>query len=141
MVARPAPMMAPPMMPRGPVLAPRFAAAPVMPAPVLGPVMGMGPRFGQAGAPVLQQSGPMAGSYGSTVGADGTYWEKVSGPTAMGDTIATSIICKRKLPTRVVNPIVNVPVPVPVAVPHGCETAPVKHGARYKNTAPGRWIH
>lgn len=141
MVARPAPMMAPPMMPRVHVMAPRFAAAPFMPVPVMGPMMGMGPRFGQAGAPILQQSGPMAGSFGSTVGADGTYWEKVSGPTAMGDTIATSIICKRKLPTRVVNPIINVPVPVPVAVPQGCETAPAPHGARYNKPAPGRWIH
>jgi len=101
-----------------------------------------GPSFGQPGAPLLQQSGPMAGSYGSSVAPDGTYWEKVSGPTAFGDTIATQVICKRKLPTRVVNPIVNVPVPVPVPVP-GCETMNVPHahiGGRHAHNTAGRWI-
>ena len=71
------------------------------------------PRFGQAGAPIAQGDG----TYSSTVGADGSYWEKVSGPTVMGSTIATSVICKRKLPTQVVNPTVGVPYPVPVPVP------------------------
>ncbi|CAM3835313.1 hypothetical protein [Litorimonas haliclonae] len=60
-----------------------------------------------AGAPVLQSNG----TYGSTVGADGTYWEKTSGPTFFGDTLATQVICKRKVETQVVNPVVGVPVP------------------------------
>lgn len=62
---------------------------------------------GLAGAPVLQNNG----TYGSTVGADGTYWEKTSGPTFFGDTLATQVICKRKVETRVVNPVIGVPVP------------------------------
>ena len=73
------------------------------------------PRYsagGLAGAPVLQNNG----TYGSTVGADGTYWEKVSGPTFFGDTMATQVICKRKVETQVVNPVVGVPVPT-------CDTA------------------
>lgn len=107
-------------------------------------------NFGQAGAPMLQQTGPFAGSYGSTVGQDGTYWEKVSGPTSFGDTIATQVICKRQLPQRTVNPVVNVPYPVPVQIaqPQGC--APVPHnlhhyegrqhqGGRYGHAEQGRW--
>ena len=121
--------------------------APQMRAPGLMNTQGLmlaptrrGPSFGQPSAPVLQQSGPMAGSYGSSVAGDGTYWEKVSGPTAFGSTIATSVICKRKLPTRTINPVIGVPVPVPVAVHQGCETdhAP---SARYAPSVPGRWIH
>ncbi len=98
-----------------------------------------GPSFGQPGAPVLQQSGPLAGSYGSSVAPDGTYWEKVSGPTSFGSTVATQVICKRQLPRRTVNPVVNVPVPVPVPVQHGCQTVAVPAG-RYGQSAPGRWI-
>ena len=93
------------------------------------PMMG-GQPFGQAGAPRLQRGGPMDGTYGSTVGQDGSYWEKVSGPTFMGDTLATSVICKRKLPTQVVNPVVPVPYPVPVAVPAGCQEVKLP-GGRY----------
>jgi len=126
--------------------APMFSA-PQMRAPGLMPTQGlrlaptrMGPSFGQPSAPVLQQSGPMAGAYGSNVASDGSYWEKVSGPTAFGDTIATSVICKRKIPTRVVNPLVGVPTPVPVPVPHACETSHAPAG-RYGQSAPGRWIH
>ena len=68
------------------------------------------PQYGApqlAGAPVLQSNG----TYGSTVGSDGTYWEKASGPTFFGDTLATQVICKRKVETQVVNPVVGVPVP------------------------------
>jgi len=114
-------------------VAPRMMMAPP-PAPYMGQ-----PPMGQAGAPVLQHSGPMAGSYGSSVGHDGTYWEKVSGPTSFGNTVATSVICKRKLPTQVVNPVIGVPTPVPVPVQQGCETVKVP-GGRYGQSAPGRWV-
>lgn len=123
------------------------APAPQMQAPGLMNTQGLtlaptrpGPSFGQPGTPVLQQSGPMAGSYGSSVAHDGSYWEKVSGPTAFGSTVATQVICKRKLPTQVVNPVVGVPVPVPVQVQPGCEQAAAPAG-RYGHSAPGRWIH
>jgi len=121
-----------------------YMAAPQMRAPGLTNTQGLslaptrvGPSFGQPSTPVLQQSGPMAGAYGSSVAGDGTYWEKVSGPTAFGSTVATQVICKRKLPTQTVNPVIGVPVPVPVPVQQGCQTAPVQHG----HSAPGRWIH
>lgn len=143
-----------------PQMAPRMMMAPP-PAPYMGQ-----PAMGQAGAPVLQHSGPMAGSFGSSVGQDGTYWEKVSGPTSFGNTLATSVICKRKLSTQVVNPVIGVPTPVPVPVRQGCQSidqnlapyesgnshphsahhnhapmphAPHPHSAHH--TAPGRWIH
>ena len=132
-----------PMMAASQLRAPRFAAPHVMQTQGLrlAPTR-MGPSFGQPGAPVLQQSGPMAGTYGSTVGANGTYWEKVSGPTAFGNTIATSVICKRQLPRQVVNPVVGVPVPVPVLAQQGCQQvgAPAAN-SRYGQNAPGRWMH
>jgi len=99
-----------------------------------------GPSFGQPGAPVMQHSGPMAGAYGSSVGQDGTYWEKTSGPTAFGNTVATQVICKRQLPRQVVNPVIGVPTPVPVPVQQACKT-PQAASARYGQSAPGRWIH
>ena len=85
------------------------------------------PQYGApqlAGAPVLQSNG----TYGSTVGSDGTYWEKASGPTFFGDTLATQVICKRKVETQVVNPVVGVPVPTCQTsqphVPHTGHIAP-----------------
>ncbi len=95
--------------------------------------------FGQPGAPVLQRSGPMAGSYGSSVAGDGSYWEKVSGPTAFGNTIASQVICKRQLPRQVVNPVIGVPTPVPVPVQQTCQNVQAPAG-RYGSNAPGRWI-
>lgn len=122
----------------------------VMPGTYTAPVSAMGfapqqpQNFGRAGAPVLQQSGPFAGSFGSTVGQDGTYWEKVSGPTSFGDTIATQVICKRQLPQRTVNPVVNVPYPVPVQVAQQQGCVPIHQGhqhqaGRYGHAEQGRW--
>ena len=132
-----------PMLARPQVRGPQFGTAGLMQTQglMLAPTR-QGPSFGQPSAPVLQQSGPFAGSYGSNVGANGTYWEKVSGPTAFGDTIATSVICKRQLPRQVVNPVVGVPVPVPVPVQQGCQqVGAVSGNSRYGQNAPGRWIH
>jgi hypothetical protein len=116
---------------------------PVMSQTMMAPRMMMAApaaRFmGQPSAPVLQQSGPMAGNYASSVGRDGTYWEKVSGPTTFGSTVATSVICKRQLPSRVVNPVIGVPVPVPTPVQQGCATTQLPAG-RYGQNVPGRWI-
>ena len=112
-------------------VAPRpVMAAPMMSAPMMG---------GQATAPVLTENG----TYASNVGADGTYWEKTSGPTMFGSTMATSVICKRKLPTQVVNPVVNVPYAVPTPVPT-CGPVPHAmhqgHNARYGQPM-SRWIN
>jgi len=119
-----------------------YAAAPAMGAVTLpdtymaAPAMGMG---GQATAPVLTQNG----TYASNVGADGTYWEKTSGPTMFGNTMATQVICKRKLPTQVVNPVVNVPYAVPTPVPT-CGPAPhaphAGHNTRYGQHHGSRWV-
>ena len=91
--------------------------------------------FAQASAPILQQSGA---NY-TPVANDGTYWEKVSGPTRFGNTVATSVICKRQVQRRVINPIIGVPVAVPVAVPAGCQNVRAQAG-RYSQGAAGRWI-
>ena len=102
------------------------------------PMVGM--VGGQATAPVLTQNG----TYASNVGSDGTYWEKTSGPTMFGNTMATQVICKRKLPTQVVNPVVNVPYAVPTAVPScgpGSYAAPVGPVTRYEQSPRGRWTY
>jgi len=117
-------------------------AAPAQPAPVVTAPFVAAPTFGaQATAPV--QAGN--GVYASNVGADGTYWEKTSGPTFFGDTLATQVICKRQLPTQVVNPVVNVPYAVPTPVPTVCGPAPhaphAGHSARYAQPQGGRWTY
>ena len=124
-----------------------YSAAPAMGAVTLpgtfasGPAMGMSAPMmgGQATAPVMTANG----TYASNIGADGTYWEKTSGPTMFGDTMATQVICKRKLPTQVVNPVVNVPYAVPTPVPT-CGPAPhgmhPGHNTRYGQEVMGRWV-
>jgi len=65
-----------------------------------------------------------AASPSTPVAADGTYWEKVSGPTLFGNTLATQVICKRQAPVRPVQiqrQVVRPVIPVPVAVPVHCE--------------------
>jgi len=98
-----------------------------------------------------------AGTPYTGVDASGGYWEKVSGVTRFGDTIATQVICRRQAPQpkaqvqqqRVVRPVIGVPVPVPTPVPYtvnvpvagvqGCIPAPVHGGiARYGFSGQGR---
>lgn len=114
-----------------------YTASPAM--GMAAPMMGRQIMGGQATAPVLTENG----TYASNVGADGTYWEKTSGPTMFGNTMATQVICKRKLPTQVVNPVVNVPYAVPTAVPT-CGPAPhgmhKGHNARYGQQHGNRWV-
>jgi len=89
----------------------------------MSPIMaqGMSSSAAQPSAPVAVGNGTFA----SNVAPDGTYWEKTSGMTMMGDTVATQIICKRQLPRQVVNPVVNVPVPVPTRVVNPVVRVPV----------------
>jgi len=115
-------------------------SAPMMPAPMPAPMMPAPMMGGQATAPVLTQNG----TYASNVSADGTYWEKTSGPTMFGNTMATQVICKRKLPTQVVRPVVNVPYPVPTPAPTcgpGSYAAPAGPVARYEQAPKGRWTY
>jgi len=105
---------------------------------------------GLSAAPV--NSGPVqttTGLYASSVAPDGTYWEKTSGPTVFGSTIATQVICRRQLPTKTVRPVVGVPTPVPVPVQTGCVAAPHAahpgHGMHLAGgsygASNGRWTH
>ncbi len=76
---------------------------------------------------------------GGEMSGNGTYWEKVSGPTMMGNTMATQIICKRQAEqVRVERPVYGVPVPVPTAVPM-CERAPMPMAMPH--LAGGRYGH
>ena len=103
--------------PSVPVMQNSFVSAPAPQLPVLAGGASIPTGFpGAAGAPVPQADGTFA----SRVGADGTYWEQVSGVTALGNTVATSVICKRALPVQTVNPQVGVPFPVPVPVADNC---------------------
>lgn len=105
-----APMMQPPVMQRQmvqrPMMQPPVMRAPVMQRPMMQPSIPTG-HPGAAGAPYQISNG----RYGATVGADGTYWEKVSGPTQFGNTVATQVICKRRLPRPAPTPH---PVPQPM---------------------------
>ena len=68
-------------------------------------------------------SGPSTPSGNVVGGVDGSggYWEKVSGLTMFGDTVATSVVCRRQAPqktSQIVSPVYGVPQPVPTAVPY-----------------------
>ena len=81
-----------------------------------------------AGSIAAQPSTPLAvgnGTFASNVAPDGTYWEKTSGLTTFGDTVATQVICKRQLPRQVVNPVVQIPVAVPTRVVNPVVPVPV----------------
>lgn len=92
--------------------APVAVQAPAYRAPAISAPIVSAPYGGQATRPVTNGNG----IYASNVGADGTYWEKTSGLTTFGSTVATEVICKRQLPRQTVNPVVPVPVAVPTRV-------------------------
>jgi len=135
----PAPVMPAPIMP-APIAQAPIVQAPVMSAPVAQAPMPVGGFPATPPAPVKTSNG----LYASGVAADGTYWEKVSGPTRFGDTIATQVICKRALPTETINPVVGVPTPVPYPVecgPTHVGHSPAAHNSRYTDgLAGGQWI-
>lgn len=85
-----------------PMPAPRPMPAPARPQ--LGPV----PIRAFTTPPVPQAQGTIV----SPVGIDGSYWEKVSGPTLVGGLTATEVLCKRQLPAPP-NPVYGVPQPMP----------------------------
>lgn len=67
--------------------------------------------------------GASAPSGNAITGVDGSggYWEQVSGLTMFGDTVATSVVCRRQAPqttAQVVSPVYGVPQPVPTPVPY-----------------------
>lgn len=87
------PVMQAPMMMRPPMMQRPMMPQPMMQRPMMQPSIPTG-YPGAAGAPYQMSNG----RYGSRVGADGTYWDKVSGPTRYGNTVATQVICKRRMP-------------------------------------------
>jgi len=85
-------------------------------------------------SPVSSVSSPTISSASSNpttpVDSTGGYWEQVSGLTMFGDTVATSVVCRRQAPApqpqvRVVRPVVGVPQAVPTPVPYFVDV-PVK---------------
>lgn len=69
---------------------------------------------------------PQTNVYPGSMNSNGTYYEKVSGPTTMGGMQATQVICARQAPqVRVQSPIIGVPSPVPTPVPSVCQSVPV----------------
>ena len=108
-------------------------AAPIIPAmPNLagqnmlagGPQMGGAPAGAQYLGSVVtgQTTTGGAPSENAISGVDGSggYWEKVSGLTMFGDTVATSVVCRRQAPAKtqqVVSPVYGIPQPVPTPVP------------------------
>ena len=73
------------------------------------------------------------------------YWEKVSGPTMFGNTMASQVICKRSGgQVNVERPVIGVPQPVPhaVPVPIGC-AAPMGMSSHQLAGGPvsGRYGH
>ncbi len=90
---------------------------------------------------------PQGNVYPGSMAGDGTYYEKVSGPTMMGGMQATQVICKRQAPRlQVQSPVIGLPTPVPTGVVESCQSvpmpmapAPVMSGTqRYGTSAPQR---
>lgn len=83
------------------------------------------------------------------VDGSGGYWEKVSGVTRFGDTIATQVICRRQAPQptvqRRVHNVIGVPVPVQTPVPYAVDVqqncAPVGENlGRYGHSPQGQSV-
>ena len=96
------------------------------------PVLNQGYR--PAGRPVRTANG----TYAAPVGSDGTYWEKTSGLTTIGGHVATEVLCKRTLPSQVVNPVIGVPTPVCTTPGHGPHAAhgPLQGPANFGAAVP-----
>lgn len=65
-------------------------------------------------------SAPSGNVVGGVDGGGG-YWEQVSGLTMFGDTVATSVVCRRQATQQtqqVVSPVYGIPQPVPTPVPY-----------------------
>ncbi len=88
------------------------------PAPVMSGNVMSGNVIGMVSNTVTMA--PETNVYPGSMSADGTYYEKVSGPTMVGGMQATQVICRRQAPkVNVQSPVVGVPTPVPTPV---CET-------------------
>ena len=106
--------------------APNFNMLAGGPAPLFGAQTGQVPQGASyLGSVVTGQttSGSSAPSGNAITGVDGSggYWEQVSGLTKFGDTIATSVVCRRQAPqttAQVVSPVYGIPQPVPTPVPY-----------------------
>ena len=112
-----------------PASVPSFAPA-AGPNLLAGGPIGQAPQQGVPGATYLgsvvtgQTTTGSAAPSGNVIGGvdgSGGYWEKVSGLTMFGDTVATSVVCRRQAPqttAQVVSPVYGVPQPVPTPRPY-----------------------
>ena len=107
--------------------APNFNTLAGGPAPLYGAQTGQVPQGASyLGSVVTGQTttgGASTPSGNAITGVDGSggYWEQVSGLTRFGDTIATSVVCRRQAPqttAQVVSPVYGVPQAVPTPVPY-----------------------
>ncbi len=91
------------------------------------PIAAPAPMVGHMGAPMggtymgsvtrSMQMAPDTNVYPGSMAGDGTYWEKVSGPTRVDGLPATQILCKRQAPrVNVQSPVIGVPTPVPTPI-------------------------
>lgn len=77
---------------------------------------------------------PQTNVYPGSMASDGTFYEKVSGPTMFGSMQATQVICKRQAPQRhIQSPVIGVPTPVPTPV---CQSVPMAPPAMAPMMAP-----
>ncbi len=113
---RPQPIASGGMVPRPAQMVAVPAPAPVMqPAPVAAHLSFVQPPVAAAVPP----QGQVLGHVKTTVPGE-QYWEKVSGPTMLGNTMATQVICKRQSASKeIVRPIIGQPVPMPMGCPPG----------------------
>lgn len=95
-------------------------------APSLATAMPMAPRGNVIGTVTnVTALAPQTNVYPGTLNSNGTYYEKVSGPTTVGGMQATQVICARQAPqVRVQSPVIGVPQPIPTPVPSVCQSVP-----------------
>lgn len=78
---------------------------------------------------------PQTNVYPGSMTSNGSYYEKVSGPTMVGGLQATQVICRRQAPQmNVQSPVLGVPTPVPTPL---CETVPAPIGPQPPMAAQG----
>lgn len=117
------PMMQAPMMQRP------IVQRPMVQSPIVQPSIPTG-YPGAAGAPYQMPHG----RYASQMGTHGTYWEKASGPTHLGNRAATQVICKRRL-----QPPTPTPYPAPRPMPPIICNAQAGHQAGYQDGRKSRY--
>jgi len=132
-MTRPQPLVSGGMAPHPSMMGRQSASSTIVEHGSIAPVAPMGPRptgmshmSGGHSLGVVNQTvrlAPEGNVYAGSMAADGTYYEKVSGPTTLGGMRATQVICKRQAPVmNVQRQVIGVPSPVPTPVA-GCQSS------------------